>query len=131
MKVYFNKNTDCLLKESVYKAMLVREYTEQWNEEYPNLTVLDFKEEGGTLKDYINYMQKHDIDTDFEIFETSIYDSMTFAEASEKWGLADSTLRKLVTTDKLKEGIDFRKSGKVWLITKEAMQRIYGEPKTI
>jgi hypothetical protein len=55
---------------------------------------------------------------------------MTFAEATEKWGLADSTLRKLATTDKIKEGIDYRKSGKVWIITEDAMQRIYGEPKT-
>jgi hypothetical protein len=54
---------------------------------------------------------------------------MTFAEATEKWGLKDSTLRKLATTEKLKEGIDYRKSGKVWLITKEAMIRIYGEQK--
>ncbi len=52
---------------------------------------------------------------------------MTFAEASEKWGLNDSTLRKLVTTGKLVEGVDFRKSGqRAWLITKKAMERIYG-----
>lgn len=55
---------------------------------------------------------------------------MTFAEATEKWGLADSTLRKLVNTDKLKEDIDYRKSGKVWIITEDAMLKIYGEPKT-
>lgn len=51
---------------------------------------------------------------------------MTFSEATEKWGLADSTLRKMTTTDKLKEGIDYRKSGKVWLITNDAMERVYG-----
>jgi hypothetical protein len=54
---------------------------------------------------------------------------MTFAEASEKWELDDSTLRKLVTTNKLAEGTDYRKSGKVWLITKEAMIKVYGYPK--
>jgi hypothetical protein len=52
---------------------------------------------------------------------------ITFAEATEKWGLADSTLRKLVNTDKIKEGVDYRKSGKVWLITREAMERVYGK----
>lgn len=52
---------------------------------------------------------------------------LTFKEASEKWGLNDSTLRKLVTTDKLKEGIDYRKSGNVWLITKKAMESLYGK----
>lgn len=57
---------------------------------------------------------------------TEVY---TFAEATMRWGLADSTLRKLVTTDKLVEGIDYRKSGKVWLISENAMIKIYGEPK--
>ena len=58
-----------------------------------------------------------------------INEVMTFAEATQRWGLADSTLRKLATTNKLLEGLDFRKSGKVWLITRDAMKRIYGEEK--
>lgn len=53
---------------------------------------------------------------------------LTFGEATELWGLADSTLRKLVNTDKIVEGIDYRKSGKrAWLITIDAMERIYGK----
>ncbi|WP_105176835.1 helix-turn-helix domain-containing protein [Clostridium cagae] len=51
---------------------------------------------------------------------------MTFAEASEKWGLGESTLRSTIRTDRLVEGVDYKKSGKVWLITKEAMERVYG-----
>jgi hypothetical protein len=31
-----------------------------------------------------------------------------------------------VTSEKLVEGIDYKKSGKVWLITKGAMERLYG-----
>lgn len=58
-----------------------------------------------------------------------INEVMTFAEATERWGLADSTLRKLATTNKLLEGLDFRKSGKVWLITRDAMERTYGDEK--
>ena len=58
-----------------------------------------------------------------------INEVMTFAEATQRWGLADSTLRKLATTNKLLEGLDFRKSGKVWLITRDAMKRMYGEEK--
>ncbi|MFT8348760.1 helix-turn-helix domain-containing protein [Clostridium saccharoperbutylacetonicum] len=56
---------------------------------------------------------------------------MTFAEASEIWGLGESTLRSTVRTDKLVEDIDYKKSGKVWLITKDAMIRVYGEPKAL
>ncbi|WP_271814468.1 helix-turn-helix domain-containing protein [Clostridium beijerinckii] len=55
---------------------------------------------------------------------------MAFSEASEIWGLGESTLRSTVRTDKLQESIDYRKSGKVWLITKDAMIRVYGEPKS-
>lgn len=55
---------------------------------------------------------------------------MAFSEASEIWGLGESTLRSTVRTDKLQEGIDYRKSGKVWLIAKDAMIRVYGEPKS-
>lgn len=70
------------------------------------------------------------LEDEYQKYNNDILNSiMTFAEATERWGLADSTLRKLVTTDKLQEGVDYRKSGKVWLITKEAMKRIYGEPK--
>lgn len=56
-------------------------------------------------------------------------DVMTFSEASEKWGLGESTLRSVIRTNKLIEGVDYRKSGKVWLITKEAMQRLYDDPR--
>lgn len=52
----------------------------------------------------------------------------TFAEASEIWGLDRSTLRKAVVSGRLKEGIDYRKSGRTNIITKEAMEREYGEP---
>lgn len=51
----------------------------------------------------------------------SLDEVMAFSEASEIWGLGESTLRSTVRTDKLQEGIDYRKSGKVWLITKDAM----------
>lgn len=64
---------------------------------------------------------------DIDVFDKSITRVMTFAEASKKWRLSDSTLRKLVKTDKLEENIDYRKSGKVWLITENAMNKIYGE----
>lgn len=52
----------------------------------------------------------------------------TFAEAAEKWGLNGSTLRRLTKTSKAIEGIDYKKSGKVWLVTDNCMRRIYGEP---
>ena len=50
----------------------------------------------------------------------------TFSEAADLWNIHSSTLRHRVTSQKLLEGIDYKKSGKVWLITKSAMERLYG-----
>ena len=44
---------------------------------------------------------------------------LSFKEATDLWGLNESTLRKAVTYGKLKENIDV-------IITQEAMEREYG-----
>ena len=54
---------------------------------------------------------------------------MAFSDASELWGLSESTLRKAVSYGKIVAGVDARKYGKQWIITYEAMVREYGEPK--
>lgn len=56
---------------------------------------------------------------------------MTFAEASKRWSLGESTLRSTIKTDRLEEGIDYWKSGGTWLITEDAMIRIYGYPENM
>lgn len=55
---------------------------------------------------------------------------MSFREATDKWGLNESTLRKAVAYGKLKEDIDVKKFGKQWIITIDAMIREYGTPET-
>lgn len=57
-----------------------------------------------------------------------IDDVLTFAEAAEKWGLDSSTLRHWVRQEKFELG-EVRKSGKVWLITRQAMERIMNAKK--
>ena len=52
---------------------------------------------------------------------------MSFKEAAEKWKLDDSTLRKAVANGKLTEDVDVKKFGKQWVITVEAMTRLFGE----
>ena len=56
----------------------------------------------------------------------NISEVLTFSEAAEIWNIDPSTLRHRVTGEELQEGLDYRKSGKVWLITKNAMERLYG-----
>ncbi len=62
----------------------------------------------------------HKIDTQFDGL-------MSFGDASELWGLSESTLRKAVEYGKLKNGVDVCKFGKQWVVSAEAMQREYGQ----
>ena len=54
---------------------------------------------------------------------------LSFADATELWGLNESTLRKAVSYRKLVDGIDVKKYGKQWLVTRDAMEREYGQPR--
>ena len=54
---------------------------------------------------------------------------LAFTDATELWGLNESTLRKAISYGKLLVGKDVSKFGNQWVITMEAMVREYGEPK--
>ncbi len=60
--------------------------------------------------------------------DTPFDDLMSFSDASELWGLNESTLRKAISYGKIVPGVDARKYGKQWIVTREAMEREYGEP---
>ncbi len=51
---------------------------------------------------------------------------MAFGDATELWGLNESTLRKAVTYGKLVNGVDVYKFGKQWVVSIDAMKREYG-----
>ena len=54
---------------------------------------------------------------------------MTFPEACRRWNLGESTLRKAALDGRFLED-EVRKSGKSWLVTHSAMERLYGkEPR--
>ena len=59
--------------------------------------------------------------------ETPFDGLMSFADASELWGLNESTLRKAVAYGKLINGVDVCKFGKQWIVSVKAMKREYGE----
>lgn len=62
------------------------------------------------------------IDKDFQ----ELY---TFSEATKKYGLTDgSTLRKAVQRGRFQEG-EIKKVGTTWVVTKAAMDRLYGDYK--
>ena len=51
---------------------------------------------------------------------------IAFSDATELWGLNESTLRKAITYGKLVNGVDVCKFGKTWVVSTEAMRREYG-----
>lgn len=58
--------------------------------------------------------------------ETPFDGLIAFSEATQLWGLNESTLRKAISYGKLVNGVDARKFGKQWVVSVEAMKREYG-----
>ena len=52
---------------------------------------------------------------------------LSFRDAANQWHIDDSTLRKAVNSGKIIENKDAKKFGKQWIITAEAMERIFGK----
>lgn len=58
-----------------------------------------------------------------------IEDVMTTQEAGELWGMPADTIKQ-VCLGRIRGGFtseECRKSGKMWLVTKQGMERIYGK----
>lgn len=60
------------------------------------------------------------------VIETPFDGLMAFSDATELWGLNESTLRKAISYGKLINGVDVCKFGKQWVISADAMKREYG-----
>lgn len=56
---------------------------------------------------------------------------MTLAEAAEIWDKTEGALRAAIKSNKLIKGVDYRKSGRITLISKDSIHRLYGSPKSI
>ena len=55
---------------------------------------------------------------------------IALSDATILWGLNESTLRKAISYGKLVNGVDVCKYGKQWVVSRQAMIREYGEPRT-
>ena len=51
---------------------------------------------------------------------------LALSDATELWGLSESTLRKAISYGKLVNGVDVCKFGKQWVVSIDAMNREYG-----
>ena len=94
-------------------------------------TIEEYKKilSGFTIKssfiDYHCYENIYYSPSSFSVIE-EIY---TVNEAAEKWGMSEGTLRNAIKTDKFIEKVEWRKAGRITLISEKAMKRVYGEPK--
>ena len=60
------------------------------------------------------------------VVETPFDGLMALGDATELWGLNESTLRKAISYGKLINGVDVCKYGKQWVVSIAAMRREYG-----
>ncbi len=58
--------------------------------------------------------------------QTPFDDLIALSDATDLWGLNESTLRKAISYGKLVNGVDVCKFGKQWVISRSAMEREYG-----
>jgi hypothetical protein len=65
-----------------------------------------------------------------ETVKTPFDGLMAFSDATQLWGLNESTLRKAISYGKLVNGIDVCKYGKQWVVSADAMKREYGQPNS-
>lgn len=70
---------------------------------------------------------KDNIELIFEAPNLDLYKVFTLSEAAAIWGRDESTLRRAL--GKFHQFKEYRKAGRITLITREAMIRVYGEPK--
>ena len=73
------------------------------------------------------YDPRGEYESDGTTFE--INNVMTVSEAAGIWGITEGAIRKAIKSDKFIPGIDYRKAGRITLICREAMMRVYGDPK--
>lgn len=50
---------------------------------------------------------------------------LSAAEAAEIWNIDQSSIRKAISDGRLTEGLDCRKFGKQWVVTADAMHRVF------
>lgn len=59
--------------------------------------------------------------------DTDLYNVFNTTEAAILWGKDESTIRKAIQNGKFEQWSDYRKSGRITLITRRAMERVYGK----
>jgi len=59
--------------------------------------------------------------------KSALNNVMTAKEAAELWGKTEGAIRAAIKAKKFILGVDYRKAGRITLITREAMEKVYGK----
>ena len=59
--------------------------------------------------------------------QVSLNDVFTAQEAAVLWNITEGAIRKAIASKRLIIGIDYRKAGRITLVSREAMERLYGD----
>lgn len=73
---------------------------------------------------YNPQMGKPVISTPLQVNLNSVF---TAQEAAALWNITEGAIRKAMSSKRLIIGVDYRKAGRITLVSKEAMERLYGE----
>ena len=119
------KDCDCINAATVndaYNGDCIIDLTE-------NLSVAGKIVDGDIVIDYDSkiYNPIGEYESDGTTFE--INNIMTVSEAAEIWGITEGAIRKAIKSRKFIPNIDYRKAGRITLICREAMIRVYGPLK--
>jgi len=60
------------------------------------------------------------------ILETAFSGLIGMIEATSRWGLNESTIRKAIANGRLEENVDYKKMGRQYILTEAAVKRLYG-----
>ncbi len=61
-----------------------------------------------------------------ETVSTAFDDLLSMREATERWGVNESTMRKAIDAGRFVVGQDVKRFGKQWVLVKGAVERVYG-----
>lgn len=64
-----------------------------------------------------------------ELKNKHLIEVLTVNEAAAIWGVSEGAIRYHIRSGTLRNDLDFRKAGRITLITREAMTRIFGAEK--
>ena len=127
-RLYGSKSSSCIniekffnlcIKSNHITKEIKKELLSLIKKEYPNMDIYNINK--------LNIKDLYNDNNDYTEYEedVSIDDIYTFAEATEKYNLYKTTLRKNVDYGRYIEG-EVRQSKATWLITKKALDRLYG-----